>query len=382
MEYDVITIDTSVFRAAGLNLEGGILASLDQFSDGVVEFVLSEIVFRELYKHLGIVAREALEAIETKRRKISRSGIFDRETLTTLDALFDKASAPEEAAHSRLLSFVERTSLQIIAAEKTDIKELVRRYFSPDAPFERSGNKKSEFPDAIALLSLEAWAESEQKKILAISKDNGWLDYSMDSRWIDVESDLAIALEKLQLHTEQAKERVVGLLASVDRGERSAFSDKLSDAMAQAVESIEAYGEATSHYYVDGDLAMFTCQNFSFAEDGGSPEITIVQIGRENIVFQTRVEIFANVESSFSLSVWDSIDKEYVPMGRAESEDEIEFEAVALITLQGEFDTDQPDVDIVSVDLDTDIELVDFGEVDLDYGDDSEFEHWHQYVPN
>ena len=63
MEYDSITIDTSIFDRNGLNLEGGMLGQLTQFRDGSTKFVLSEIVVREVRKHLGDKVKEATNSL-------------------------------------------------------------------------------------------------------------------------------------------------------------------------------------------------------------------------------------------------------------------------------------------------------------------------------
>ena len=64
-------------------------------------------------------------------------------------------------------------------------------------PFEEPDKKKHEFPDAIALLSLEEWAEVNKTRILAVSCDRGWAAFAAESEWIVVDSDLASALAEL-----------------------------------------------------------------------------------------------------------------------------------------------------------------------------------------
>ena len=59
MEYDAITLDANIFIRNALNLEGGMLQQLHQFKRGSVQFILSEIIIRELVKHLNTHAHEA-----------------------------------------------------------------------------------------------------------------------------------------------------------------------------------------------------------------------------------------------------------------------------------------------------------------------------------
>jgi PIN domain-containing protein len=205
MQYDAVTLDSNIFFRNGFYLEGGMLGQLVQFKEGSAQFALSEIVIREVYKYLKIEGAEANGDLEKAIKKCSKNGVLSTDAIAQLKSIHDAALGAGDAAKKRLETFLNNAGCIIVTADKADIKELIKRYFAPSAPFEQSGKKKNEFPDAIALLSLEAWAKSNDKKILAISDDGGWVDFAKNSEFIDVERDLAAALQKLQKHTEQAE---------------------------------------------------------------------------------------------------------------------------------------------------------------------------------
>ena len=161
MQCDAITVDTNVFRINGWRLEGGLLAQLAQFREGSVQFIMSEVVIREIHKYLKIEARKAGDAIEKARRVSRKTGLMSPKEWEQLDKLVKTAKLVDEAAKDRLGTFIGKTGMTVIPATHADMGELVRRYFGPLAPFENSGKKKNEFPDAIALLSMEKWAEQE-----------------------------------------------------------------------------------------------------------------------------------------------------------------------------------------------------------------------------
>ena len=52
--------------------------------------------------------------------------------------------------------------------------EVIRRYFATEPPFSTKERKKSEFPDALALLSLERWATQNKSLVLLVSADGDW----------------------------------------------------------------------------------------------------------------------------------------------------------------------------------------------------------------
>lgn len=146
MEYDAITLDTNIFRHNGWHLEGGMLGQLVQFKEGLVQFVLSEVVLREIHKYLKLEAKDARDSVERAGRESRKNGLFSPEVAEQIDALFSTARSAEDAAKSRLQAFADATGMTVVPAEQADIKELVRRYFTPSAPFETSGKKKTNFP--------------------------------------------------------------------------------------------------------------------------------------------------------------------------------------------------------------------------------------------
>jgi hypothetical protein len=48
MKYDAITLETNIFDRNSPEFRGGMLTPMEQFKDGIQQFVLSEIVLREI----------------------------------------------------------------------------------------------------------------------------------------------------------------------------------------------------------------------------------------------------------------------------------------------------------------------------------------------
>lgn len=370
MQYDVITLDSDIFLQNGSNFEGGLLAQLSQFKEGSALFVLSEVVLRELKKHLETKATESKENLEKAIRDATRNGLLSEGAEAQIKTISAAASTPKVAVKRRLEAFIEATSADIIPADQADIKELTKRYFSSNAPFESSGKKKHEFPDAIALLAMESWAKTNKKKILAVSNDGGWSQFAAASEWIDVEKDLATALQRLQQHAAQANVFVEKLLGSLDAGKNAELMQTIVDEIADAVADLPVNADASSAYQFESDWVSLAYQDFSFLRDGGEYEFKIVQTGNHRIVAKIRVSIKATAETSFSFSVYDSIDKDYVPIGSSNAKTEIEFEAAVLITFEGVFDAAAPEINVSKVELVEAMDTVDFGEIDLEHSDE------------
>lgn len=69
MKYDAITLDTSIFDRYDLALEAGMLKQMEQFQGGNSQFVLSEIVIREVHRHLKL-------PLHGSASKLTRTGVY------------------------------------------------------------------------------------------------------------------------------------------------------------------------------------------------------------------------------------------------------------------------------------------------------------------
>jgi PIN domain len=78
------------------------------------------------------------------------------------------------------------------------ISDLIQKYFQAKPPFSETGKKKNEFPDAIALMSLETWANKNQTKIIVVTSDNDWKNFCKSSERLLAIDDFAGALGLFQ----------------------------------------------------------------------------------------------------------------------------------------------------------------------------------------
>src|SRR4051812_9915945 len=67
-----ITLDTSIFDQMGMALEYGVLARLKQFVGTPVQFVLQEVVAREVKAHLTGAAEKALGELGRAMKAVGR----------------------------------------------------------------------------------------------------------------------------------------------------------------------------------------------------------------------------------------------------------------------------------------------------------------------
>lgn len=180
----VVSIDTSVFYSKNRHFRDATLTLLGQFKDGPVQFVVSEIVSKEMKLRLSDDARKTQIALKSALRKMNviwnrPHDDFEREKLSLL-------LSPEEYADAEFDLFKSKVGFQVISLNegKASLAELFDRFFSSNPPFGKSEARKYEFPDAAALISLENYAKESNSLILCVAQDKGWLDFAEQSSHI------------------------------------------------------------------------------------------------------------------------------------------------------------------------------------------------------
>lgn len=369
MKYDALTLDTNIFTNNGYALEHGLLKQLEQFKQGSVKFILSEIVVREVLRHITAENKEIRTNLDKAINRARGKKLLTEDTAEKLKKLTDKESTPDKLAQDRLKTFQDNTGFDVVRANSTEIDTLIKLYFGYKAPFENNAEKKNEFPDAIALLSLEKHAKKNELKILAVSKDKGWINFAKSSDFIDVKPDFTEALAELQSHAEEAEKVVEGFLSSLTGDQAPEALELISTIIEQTVASLDLLPEADSYLRTEATYnAEISYHDFSFL---GSDSFSIVQIGKKFIVAEVPVIINAHASAEFDLYVYDSIDKDEVYMGSQYIKDmELEFNAAILMTLEIKTNKASDVIELTDVELIKVIDSIDFGYIEPNFEPD------------
>jgi hypothetical protein len=366
MKYDAVTLDTNIFDENGRNLEQGLLGRFVQFAEGSAQFVLSEIVWREMHKHLKDHNSKAKAQLDNAIKNSALGYLLKDTSLIALQNVSNAAIAPDTAATNRLFQWQMRSHCKVIEAANADIARLIAMYFAPSAPFEGSGSKKHEFPDAIALITLEDWARTERKKLLAITRDQGWNAFCETSEWIDTEADLATALQRFQEHTESARKLVAELLGAVFlAGQLIHLRADIDQRVAAAVAEMEFDPDFNSDYEITsvGNYDLRLRWFKPNLVDATKFDYRVVQTGANEIVASISIAVSAAAEIELTYYRMRKHERAYV--GRSRDAVLADFDASLLLTISGE------DVSTCKI---TNLELIDtpadinFGDVGPDFG--------------
>lgn len=362
-KYGAVTFDTQVVVTNSYNFEGGLLNQLLSLRDLPFDVVVSDVVVREIAKHLQTKTKEVRQKLESAFKTAQEYGIDGGQDLLDLDV-----KDVEAAARKRLVNYLENLQAEVVGPKEVSVQELMKLYFKAAPPFS-GGAKKSEFPDAIALLSLEAWALSGSKRILAISGDKDWLEYGKVSRTIDVVPTITDALAILNEQFGKARDDAAALLKTITSDPNSGLAKQLHHKLSSALEVMALHADASSPIEFESEIVEATLKTYEL-HDTDAFQLIAVNPDHTELVIRLDIDLFFSAETTFYFSVHDSIDDDYVNIGEAAAvtEDEATVNAIVTITTGDHDEREITNAEIVDRYL-----TIDFGYVEPDYGDEQDY---------
>lgn len=372
--YNAISIDTSIFIKNGLTLDKGLLKRLDQFSDSRIDVIIPDIILNEIKKHLEEDNFKRHQAISKTIKEFRKYFDID-ENINTVFNTIERDISPQNETNKKINDFIKRTNIEILKSEELlDIKKLIELYFDSTPPFSENIKKKNEFPDAIALLSLQSWAEEYNKKIIAVSTDNDWVKFAEDSDKIDVTDNLADAISMLQSQIDP--DTLLNSLAALIESNYNDIYSKLKEKASDYTNDLDIYPEADSEFHYDYDFIEIYFESMSLNEGpDGKPLLTLIDSENDNmVVVQSKMKVSATANCDFNLFVHDSIDKDYVSIGQSSKEVSFEYDTDVLISFIGDFEntSDITDIDIDDIEFLSSPKDINFGYLELNHTGDYE----------
>lgn len=355
-EIAAISIDTNVFHRYGYDLESAELLALDQFSGGPISFVVSDIVVGEVKARMHGNIMNATDELRRALRKYQQSRRLERKVIGEAEANLALADDVDQAVADRWDNFVSAADAKYVTAgQHLNGDSLVTHYFETKAPFEASGKKKEEFPDAIALLELEALGEEQQKYILAVSNDNGWTDFASSADWVVVVKELRPLLSLFHQADKFVLNRTIGFLNMPE----TALGHELVSKIQNFVDDLDPNIDASTYLPFDVDFQGATYDNHAPLEEQDG---AIVDSDDESVTMTIDILVNSTFAASFAFSVHDSIDDDYVSLGSTYEETESSFEIKVVLQV---FREAGPEDESITMEVEASRYVsVDFGEIE------------------
>lgn len=170
---DNLFIDTSIFESNNFFESKRIKEIFKLSREGHLRVVLPKLTYDEIENRLYKNIDEASQKL--KKYKDETRVLRNVHSLSNKLEDFSIDGVKKEVSEILNKVFTE-AKFEIIDYPTLDIGDIFKSYFKKEFPF-GSGGKKSEFPDAFALKTIELWAKSNSIKVLTFSKDNDMLNY-------------------------------------------------------------------------------------------------------------------------------------------------------------------------------------------------------------
>lgn len=359
LDFHLISLDTSIFDAHSDALDQGLLKELDQFATSPVKFCISEIVKRELISHITDRVRKARETVDNAFRKATGELNLNPAKIQKAQGMMKIENSDEEIANQRFESFMDATVGYVIPITHTNLEAITERYFKMLPPFEEK--KRYEFPDAIALMSLEEFAKSRKEKLVVVSADKGWQEFCKTSEHLTCIGELGAALNLFQNH--RAVEWLIRELSdiAINRTE-SPILDRITEALTKDVENTQVDAKVIDHTYSITEQAVFAnyWRHEFEVDDNGQANINIIRVKQDSIVLELFADVDCDVVMNYTVSYWNEDAKAFdLSTDRKESQVE-SFRTNIVITLAGDTSKGLEGVAVTEVEIGNSLGFVRF----------------------
>ncbi|NMG30218.1 PIN domain-containing protein [Aromatoleum evansii] len=363
-----ISIDTSVVERHQYGFESGVLAKMSQFSRANTTHLALDIVLYEMRSHLTKEADLVRSQVKNALKPLGNLWGIDKDVRAeALRILFGDQSG-DARTEERLQEFLDDSSATVLTcAEFVGLPEVLSRFVETKPPFGTKEAKKHEFPDAIALLSLEGWAIKNDTTVIAVSSDGDWKRFCSESDRVYYVDDLAHALSVFHTGADDAAALFKAMLGD---GRIEEIDAIVLDAITAQSDKISINFEAAANWYYEAELDQVEVSSETPLADQ-IKAFDVLEYEDDTLVLQTSLTIDVTAYFIASFQHWDSIDREYMGMGSATVSQTEPLDLDLIITVL--FDNGSATID--SVELLPASTTMDFGEIEPDWMSDSGDEH-------
>jgi hypothetical protein len=224
-----VFLDTQVYIRFNFQYESTTFKALkDLIAKDLVKLVITNIVVREVEANIDRSVRHAFNSQKKfikEARSLAGSGIAG---VAQKIQAFDRDEVIKDLV-KQFNDFLAEVDADIVETDDVSIDELMDDYFAGAPPF-GGGQPKAEFPDAINVIALDEWAETEGVDIIAVSGDQAMRDACAGTDHVEALSEMKELLDKLatanEVLSEFIKDQVKAHEANIRKLVISAFEDK------------------------------------------------------------------------------------------------------------------------------------------------------------
>lgn len=330
-EVAFFSLDTDVIQAAGYNFGKGALNQLPRQLPTAMKLQLTEVVLQEIVGHKLAPVKEAADKFQAATAGLTRLTALDFSPVDVHFSKLDVLAAAQRKFEADVKNYVLQCGGDVLSIADVDPEMLFARYFAADPPFGLKADKKSEFPDAAALLLLEQHAIDEETKGILASGDAGWKAFADQSAHLYCVSsldDLAALFAATDAHAQAVRDKISAAVGD----EHSALRTQLTESLKEHVFSAD--WDASELYNgsrrIEPEVSDVGLTDYTVHESS----LNVWKFENEPgaWVVELTASVTVDVTVSVQFFVWDSIDCEELAFGRDSFTFSQEVEVEAFLT--------------------------------------------------
>ena len=257
---------------------------------------------------------------------------FDQRYVQEVKDKFYDLPSSSDLCEMQVDKFLNESKAVVVDADDhINVSDVLECYFDASPPFHHDNPKKNEFPDAIALLSLEAWAMDEETELVVVSRDADWAAFCNESDRLHLVKDLATALALFQTPDEAVRSLIEEL--------RGMLNDPASEIFSRIEEEIRNFDWAShvtsdieSQFQCEEDDSEVELRKCEFVD--GPKAIVVTDIDEEAVSIIFAIQVEGEYTANFSFQKWDSVDRDYISMGDGSVERDFNVSVAVVLRIQ------------------------------------------------
>lgn len=282
-----IFLDAEVFRSNGHNLSTEMMKVLgDYLADGVFVLHTTDVTLREISRQIGAMESKLTNLHNKVVRDLThwnKRYRFARHHLPVPDPL-SEPTQPSSAFQDFAFQLRYDWNAHEHSAADLPIGPVLDQYFSGQPPFDKEGSK--EFPDAIALLALQAWCASARECIYVVSRDKAVQRAAK-------ELDHLVAIESL--------DHLFALITAADDHNiaetiRAAFDEssllvELQNILSERIDWIDVHYDGENY---EADILAMELVDIEEIEN-----LTVLRVDQDSVSCLARVQLLVSAEIDY-----------------------------------------------------------------------------------
>ncbi len=357
MKIEKIYLDTSTIVAENF-LAGRKLKELAALSKaGKIDLRLTTITFDEVLKKISEHTTESFLKLNKAHSLLNNQA----KILKNIPEYRDSFNFPDyevtdaiKKIQDDFKTFVKENNIKIFPVDNVDIQSVFNQYFEGQKPF-GPGKKKSEFPDAFVVKSIENRTITDNKSTILISGDPDMKEYESESDLFEIYDDISSVLDRINSSIEEYEEKIAFIKSTVpiETNAVEQYLDKnYTDGIAMLVHDKLLYdADYPDVEYDDPSIKGVYIDN-----------IDIIKIEDEAVQLNLSISVILNITISYSNYDFASYDREdgrwyNVETTTEHKEYNLDIEAITIFMCEEDGDTTYFDFEEIE-----EINLIDYTE--------------------